>query len=106
MLLGAVLPDAPPQAEAGGVVPLADVDTADIPAIASLVRILAAIQRLEACTAGRRPVADWCDGIEAALVELCGRDCGDLVEPLACLRRLRAAAAGTAAVPMRPTSIT
>jgi exodeoxyribonuclease V gamma subunit len=97
MLLGAVLPDAPPRAEAGGVVPLADVDTADLPAIASLVRILAALQRLEACTADRRPVADWCDAIEAALVELCGRDCGDLVEPLACLRRLRDAAAGTAA---------
>lgn len=97
MLLGAALPDAVPRAEAGGVVPLADVDTADIPAIASLVRILTTIQRLEALTADRRPVADWCDAIEAAVVELCGRDSGDLVEPLACLRRLRGAAAGTAA---------
>ncbi len=97
MLLGAALPDAPPRAQAGGVVPLADVDTADIPAIAMLVRILTAIQRLEFLTADRRPVAEWCAAIEAALVELCGRGCGDLVEPLQCLRRLREAAAGTAA---------
>lgn len=97
MLLGAALPDAAPRAEAGGVVPLADVDTADIPAIVTLVRILTAIQRLEVLSAERRAVADWCDAIEATLVELCGRECGDLVEPLACLRRLREAAAGTAA---------
>jgi exodeoxyribonuclease V gamma subunit len=97
MLLGAALPDAPPRAELGGVVPLADVDTADIPAIAPLVRILTVIQRLEAETAERQPVVVWCDRIEAALADLCGRECGDLVEPLACLRRLREAAAGTAA---------
>jgi exodeoxyribonuclease V gamma subunit len=97
MLLGAALPDAAPRAEAGGVVPLADVDTADIPAITTLVRILTTIQRLAAGTVTHRPVADWCTAIEAALVELCGRDCGDLVEPMQCLRRLREAAAGTAA---------
>lgn len=97
MLLGAALPDAAPRAEAGGVVPLADVDTADIPAIATLVRIITAIQRLEGLTADRRPVAEWCDAIEAALGELCGRECGELIEPMQCLRRLRAAATGTAA---------
>jgi exodeoxyribonuclease V gamma subunit len=97
MLLGAALPDASPRAELGGVVPLADVDTADIPAIASLVRILTVIQRLEAATATRQPVAAWCDRSEAALADLCGRECGELVEPLASLRRLREAAAGTAA---------
>jgi exodeoxyribonuclease V gamma subunit len=97
MLLGAALPDAPPRAELGGVVPLADVDTADIPAIAPLVRILTVTQDLERRTAGRLPVAGWCDAIEAALADLCGRETGDLVEPLACLRRLRGAAEGTAA---------
>jgi exodeoxyribonuclease V gamma subunit len=97
MLLGAALPDAPPRAELGGVVPLADVDTADIPAITSLVRILAVIQRLESSTAMRQPAAGWCAAIEAVLADLCGRECGDLVEPLACLRRLREAATGTAA---------
>ena len=97
MLLGAALPDAPPRAELGGVVPLADVDTADIPAITSLLRILTVIQRLEAGTSVRQPVAVWCTAIEAMLADLCGRECGDLVEPLACLRRLREGAAGTAA---------
>jgi exodeoxyribonuclease V gamma subunit len=66
MLLGAALPDAAPRAEAGGVVPLADVDTADIPAIATLVRIITAIQRLEGLTADRRPVAAWCDASVAS----------------------------------------
>ncbi len=97
MLLGAALPDASPRSELGGVVPLADVDTADIPAITSLVRILTVIQRLEADTARWQPVAVWCTAIEAVLADLCGRECGDLVEPLACLRRLREGAAGTAA---------
>ncbi len=97
MLLGATLPEAPPRAELGGVVPLADVDTADMPAIVALVRILTVIQRLEAATALRQPVAWWCDRIEVTLADLCGRDCGELVEPLACLRRLREAAAGTLA---------
>ncbi|MFM8415759.1 MAG: exodeoxyribonuclease V subunit gamma, partial [Planctomycetota bacterium] len=97
MLLGAALPDASPRAELGGVVPLADVDTADMLLIAPLVRILSAIQRLESLTTGPRPVAAWCDAIEATLADLCGRECSDLVEPLACLRRLREAAAGTAA---------
>ena len=35
--------------------------------------------------------------IEATLADLCGRESGDLVDPLACLRRLRESATGTAA---------
>jgi len=97
LLLAATLPDDAARPELGGVVPVADVETADIPAIATLVRILAVIQRLERLTAGPLPVAGWCDAIEEALTDLCGRESGDLVEPLACLRRLRAAAAGTPA---------
>ena len=97
MLLGAALPDAPPRAELGGVVPLADVDTADLPAIAPLVRIITVVQQLESLTSERRAVAEWCDLIETALADLCGRESGDLADPLACLRRLREAAAGTAA---------
>jgi len=94
MLLAAALPDAATRPELGGVVPAADVETADIPAIATLVRILAVIQRLERLAAEPLPVATWCDAIENSLADLCGRESGDLVEPLACLRRLRVAAAG------------
>jgi exodeoxyribonuclease V gamma subunit len=97
MLLGAALPDAPPRAELGGVVPLSDVDTADLLAIPPLVRIITAIQRLEALTADRLPVAAWCDAIEATLAALCGGETGELIEPLDCLRRLRGSAAGAAA---------
>lgn len=97
MLLGVTLPDAPAAAELGGVVPLDDLDPADMAAIAKLVRILDVIRSLEAAARGRKPVAAWCDAIETALVGLCGAECGDLAEPLVQLRRLRQAAAGTAA---------
>lgn len=97
MLLGAALPDEAPQVDLGGVVPLSDVDTADLPAIASLVRILVIIQRLERLAAEHRATTEWCDMIEATLADLCGRESGDLVDPLACLRRLRESATGTAA---------
>ena len=97
MLLGATLPDAAPRPELGGVVPLPELDPADIPAIAMLVRIIDVIRTLEATTATSRPVAAWCDLIETALVGLCGPETAPLSEPLAQLRRLRAAAAGTPA---------
>ena len=97
MLLGATLPDAPPRPELGGVVPLAGLDPADIPAIATLVRIIDVIRTLEVVTEVGRPAAEWCDAIETAMVGLCGAECPQLAEPLAQLRRLREAAAGTAA---------
>lgn len=97
MLLGAVLPDAAARPELGGVVPLAGLDPADIAPITKLVRILDVVRTLDAATAKPRPVAAWCDALEAALADLCGPECGDLAEPLGHLRRLRLAAQGTAA---------
>ncbi|MFM8985898.1 MAG: exodeoxyribonuclease V subunit gamma [Planctomycetia bacterium] len=97
MLLGATMPDAAPRAELGGVVPLADLDPVDLVAIARLGRILDVIRTLDACVAVPRPVAEWCDAIERALVGLCGEECPELGEPLGHLCRLRAAAAGTTA---------
>ncbi len=97
MLLGATLPDAAPRPELGGVVPLVDLDPADIPAIAGLVRIVDVLRSLEAAAASCRPVAEWCDALEAALVGLCGAECRELSEPLAQMRRLRQAAAGSPA---------
>jgi exodeoxyribonuclease V gamma subunit len=97
MLLGATLPDSAPRPELGGVVPLVDLDPADIPAIAGLVRIFDVLRSLEAATASCRPVSEWCDAIEAALVGLCGAECRELSDPLAQVRRLREAAAGSAA---------
>ena len=97
MLLGAMLPDGNPQPELGGVVPLADLDPVDLISISKLLRILEVIRKFEAATVEPRPVADWCDAIEQALVGLCGEECPQFAEPLSYLRRLRQAAAGTAA---------
>ncbi|MEX0671665.1 MAG: exodeoxyribonuclease V subunit gamma [Pirellulales bacterium] len=97
MLLGATLPDAPARAELGGVVPLDDLDPADLAAIAKLARIFDVIRSLEDAARTPKPVAGWCADIEVALVGLCGTECRELAEPLAQLRRLRQAAAGTAA---------
>jgi exodeoxyribonuclease V gamma subunit len=97
MLLGAALPDAPAAPELGGVVPLDHLDPADLAAITKLVRILDVIRTLETAAHTPRSVADWSVVIETALLGLCGTECRDLAEPLAQLRRLRRAAAGTAA---------
>ena len=97
MLLGVMLPDAAARPELGGVVPLADLDTVDLIPITKLVRILDVIRTLDARTSKSLPAAEWCDAIEQALVGLCGEECSELAEPLAHLRRLREAAAGTSA---------
>lgn len=96
MLLGATLPDADARLELGGVVPLEQVETADLARITKLVRILDLLRVLEARAADAKPAAGWCDAIEEALVGLCGEECSELAEPLAHLQRLRQAAAGSA----------
>jgi len=95
MLLGAMLPDDAALAELGGVVPLDDLESVDLPRITRLVRILDVLRTFEAAAAGRKPVADWCDAVEQALVDLCGEESPQLAEPLDLLARLRRAAAGT-----------
>jgi exodeoxyribonuclease V gamma subunit len=96
MLLGAALPDADARLELGGVVPLEQVETADLARITKLVRILDLLRVLEARAADAKPAAGWCDAIEEVLVGLCGEECSELAELLAHLRRLRQAAAGSA----------
>ena len=97
MLLGATLADDAQEAAIGGVTPLDALDPDDLERIATLVDILDVVRDLEAAASAERPVADWCDGIEAAMLALCGAECPDLGEPLALLGRLRTAAAGTPA---------
>ena len=96
MLLGATLPDADARLELGGVVPLEQVEIADLARITKLVRILDLLRVLEARAADAKPAAGWCDAIEEVLVGLCGEECSELAEPLAHLQRLRQAAAGSA----------
>ena len=95
ILLGAMLPDAAPKPELGGVVPLDDVPLSDLPAIQSLLRIFGLVLELDVATAAPRPVADWCTAIEAAVFGLCGDAEADLVEPLRVVRSLRETAGDT-----------
>jgi len=97
MLLGALLPDTGSGTDLGGIAPLADLDPVDLVRITKLVRILDVLRTLDAVTPAARPVAEWCDAIERALVALCGQECPQLTEPLTHLRRLREAASGAPA---------
>jgi exodeoxyribonuclease V gamma subunit len=95
MLLGAVLPDAEARPELGGAVPLSDVALADLPAVATLVRIFDVVLALDAATAEPRPTAAWCNAIEEALFGLCGESASELAEPLGVVRALRDSAGDT-----------
>lgn len=97
MLLGVTLPDDVPKPELGGVVPLADLDPADLKEIGALIGVLDCVGRLAAVAAHPAPVSAWCDAIETAIVALCGERCPQLGEPLGLVRRLRDAAVGAAA---------
>ena len=88
-LLGVLLPDAKPVAELGGVIPLDDLDTADVDAVAALSYLLALLMDCEVQTRVQRTIAEWCSLLEELLVELCGMNSDALVEPLKVLRSLR-----------------
>jgi exodeoxyribonuclease V gamma subunit len=88
-LLGVLLPDAKPVAELGGVIPLDDLDTADVDAVAALSYLLSLLMDCEVQTRTQRTIAEWCSLLEELLVELCGMNSDALVEPLKVLRSLR-----------------
>jgi exodeoxyribonuclease V gamma subunit len=92
MLLGAALPDDTPREELGGVVPLDDLEPAQLDAIAALVTIVGIVSDLDAATDTERAVGAWCDLLEEVLTRLCGAESPDLVEPLRELENLRRAA--------------
>jgi exodeoxyribonuclease V gamma subunit len=88
-LLGVLLADAKPVAELGGVIPLDDLDTADVDAVAALSYLLALLMDCEVKTRVQRTIAEWCSLLEELLVELCGMNSDALAEPLNVLRSLR-----------------
>jgi exodeoxyribonuclease V gamma subunit len=90
-LMGAALPDAALARELGGVVPLVDVGIEDIDALSGLAQVLHAIGELEtSIRAGAEyGVAEWCDALERALVQLCGSENSELDFPLEALGGLR-----------------
>jgi exodeoxyribonuclease V gamma subunit len=92
MILGAVLPDASAKSELGGVVPLADVDLADVDNIAALISIFNTVLQLDGASTSNHSVGTWCDMLETALIELCGEDSDELAIPFQQIDTLRAAA--------------
>jgi exodeoxyribonuclease V gamma subunit len=88
-LLGVLLPDAKPVAELGGVIPLDDLDTADVDAVAALSYLLSLLMDCEVKTRVQRTISEWCALLEELLVELCGVNSDALAEPLNVLRSLR-----------------
>jgi len=92
MILGAVLPDASAKSELGGVVPLADVDLADVDNIAALISIFNTVLELDGASTSNHSVGTWCDILETALIQLCGEDSDELAIPFQQIDTLRAAA--------------
>jgi exodeoxyribonuclease V gamma subunit len=89
MILGATLPDATPAPALGGVVPLDDVDLAEIDDIAALIRVFDVVLDLDHYTTSDRTVGQWCDALETALLNLCGENCDELETPLRQLELFR-----------------
>ena len=98
-LLGALVPDASPAHEMNGVPALVDLDTADVPAVAALVRLVGVVMEAEHATHEPSTVVAWCDLVERTLVELCGEsaDLESVTSELARLRRATVVAGESAA---------
>lgn len=102
-LLGAVLDDGEPQPGLGGVVPMQNLDSADVRPVSVLARIVSVLAGLEeAVTTGERTVTGWCEAVEDALCELCDPSTGGLDDALGALASMCAAVpAGADTVPVR-----
>lgn len=94
-LLGAALADGEPGPELGNVVPLAEVDSADIDALSVLTRIIAVLAELEEKTShfskngDGATISDWGDAVENALTSLCDPTGGDLDNALESIHAMR-----------------
>lgn len=95
-LLGALLPDADaPAHELGDVVPLTQVDSAEIDSITALADVLGVLAQLENRSREDQPVKVWCDHVEELLVALCGASCTELDDALAVIQQFRDSATMT-----------
>ena len=88
LVYGAVVPDAVPTRELGGVVPAPDIDAADLPAVGALALLLACLSELDEETRRPRPVAAWCELLQAALQSLCAVERDDELQLDTVLERL------------------
>lgn len=89
-LLGAVLPDAAPAPDAGGVVPLVDVESADVEAITVLSRIVTVLADLEReASLGERSLGEWADLVQGTLEMLASDARGELDAALSAVDTIR-----------------
>jgi exodeoxyribonuclease V gamma subunit len=71
LIYGAVLPEAPPSPELGGVVPSQNLDLNNLEAVATLAQLLDRLIALRAAVATPKPLTAWCDLLREALEALC-----------------------------------
>jgi exodeoxyribonuclease V gamma subunit len=86
---GALLPDAAPAIELGGVIPATGLEVGEIAEVGALAQLLSALAAfVDAATSGPRVTSEWCDVMQAALDALCRVERGDEPQLAAALRVL------------------
>ncbi len=90
-LVGALLPDAEPDIDFGGAVPLPDLDAADLESVGRLSAIVSAMSLLEvlANTTVELPFIEWADSVQATLESLAVSNKGELDDALEAIDTLR-----------------
>ena len=90
-LIGALLPDAEPDIDFGGAVPLPDLDAADLESIGRLSAIVSAMSSLEilANTTAELPVIEWADAVQDTLLAVAVSNKGELDDALEAVNTLR-----------------
>lgn len=89
-ILGAVLPDGEPVPDLGGVVPLPDVESADVEALTVLSRIVTVLADIEReAASGNRSLGDWADLVQETLERLASDSRGQLDAALSAVQTIR-----------------
>jgi exodeoxyribonuclease V gamma subunit len=90
-LVGALLPDAEPDIDFGGAVPLPDLDAADLESVGRLSAIVSAMSSLEllANTTAELSVVQWADAVEETLSSLAIGNKGELDDAREAIDTLR-----------------
>jgi exodeoxyribonuclease V gamma subunit len=90
-LVGALLPDAEPDIDFGGAVPLPDLDAADLESVGRLSAIVSAMSSLEqlANTTAELPVVQWADAVEETLSSIAIGNKGELDDAREAIDTLR-----------------
>ena len=90
-LVGAILPDAFPNADFGGTVPLAGLDTADIDSISRLSRIVSVLSAFESeiFSVPNRTLVEWAEAVQDMLINIAPNEKGELDDALEAINTLR-----------------